>query len=63
MTEETSWQKYNASTDEVTQDAPSAGTHTLHQRPMEEQWVKGNDEGEKDHVLAFRPGPCDNKNA
>jgi len=43
---ESSWQRHNASTDGVTQDTPSAGTRTLHPRPVKENRATGHHEEE-----------------
>lgn len=43
------------------QDTPSAGTHMLYPRPIEEQRGTGHDQEEQDPVSAFGPGPCDHQ--
>lgn len=61
MKEKTSWQRQDASTDEVIKNGPSTGYHTLHQRPVEEQGDPCHLEEEWDPLSPSSPGSSDNE--
>lgn len=62
MKEASIWQRYDASsTEEVTHDTSSTGTHKLYPRLVEEQRAADYHEEERDRSSASAPGPCDDE--